>query len=59
MLFLAIELIDKILRLPLFLQAIIAVIVMGIAFALLKRVVKFAIWLVILLALALVYVMYF
>ncbi len=55
---LAVELIDKISRLPLFLQVIIAVIVVGLAFAILKKVVKFAIWLVVLLLLLYLYIMY-
>jgi hypothetical protein len=40
---------ERVSTLPLFLQVVLAVIVVGIAFAILKKVVKFAIWLVILL----------
>jgi hypothetical protein len=53
---LAVEFIDKISHLPLFIQVVLAVIVVGIAFAILKKVVKFAIWLVILLLAVLAYV---
>jgi hypothetical protein len=42
------EFLDKISRLPLFVQVVLAVIVVGIAFAILKKLIKFAIWLVIL-----------
>jgi hypothetical protein len=47
---------DTLSRLPLFIQVILAVIVVGIVFALLKKVVKFAVWLVLLLLLILAYV---
>jgi hypothetical protein len=48
-LFPAMTFIERVSSLPLFLQVVLAVIVVGIAFAILKKVVKFAIWLVILL----------
>jgi low affinity Fe/Cu permease len=46
------DLVVRISALPLFFQVIIAVIVVGIAFSILKKFVKFAVWLVILLAIA-------
>jgi hypothetical protein len=55
-LLLAAGFIESISHLPLFIQVVLAVIVVGIAFAILKKVVKFAIWLVILLLAVLVYI---
>ncbi len=40
------ELIDSISRLPLFLQVVLAVVAVGLGFAILKKLVKVAIWLV-------------
>ena len=53
------ELIQKISHLPLFLQCVIAVIAVGLGFAILKKLVKFAIWLVLIALAIIAYLTYF
>jgi hypothetical protein len=53
------ELLDKISRLPLFLQVILAVIAVGIGFALLRKFVKLAVWLIIIMVAIILYQRYF
>jgi hypothetical protein len=53
------ELIEKISHLPLFLQVILAVIAVGLGFALLKKLIKLAIWLVIIALAIIIYQRYF
>ena len=53
------HLIDKISHLPLFLQVILAIIVVGVGFAIVKKLVKVALWLVLIIVAIMVYQMYF
>jgi hypothetical protein len=55
----AADLIDKISRLPLFLQVVLAVIAVGLGFAILKKLVKVAIWLVLIFLAIVLYQTYF
>lgn len=53
------DLIDNISRLPLFLQVVLAVIAVGLGFAILKKLVKVAIWLVLIVLAIIAYQAYF
>lgn len=53
------NLIDKISHLPLFLQVILAVIVVGVGFAIVKKLIKVALWLVLIIVAIVAYQMYF
>lgn len=53
------EAIDAVSRLPLFLQVVLAVIVVGVGFAILKKFVKLAIWLALIALAIFAYQMYF
>ena len=53
------ELIDSISRLPLFLQVVLAVVAVGLGFAVLKKLVKVAIWLVLIVLAIIAYQTYF
>jgi len=53
------EIIDKISHLPLFLQVVLAVIAVGIGFAILKKLVKVVIWLVLIAMAIMAYQIYF
>lgn len=56
---LAADLVESISRLPLFLQVVLAVIAVGLGFAILKKFVKVAIWLVLILLAIIAYQTYF
>jgi hypothetical protein len=58
-LLIATDLIDSISRLPLFLQVVLAVIAVGLGFAILKKLVKVAIWLVLIVLAIIAYQTYF
>jgi glucan phosphoethanolaminetransferase (alkaline phosphatase superfamily) len=53
------EIIDKISHLPLFLQVVLAVIAVGIGFAILKKLIKVVIWLVVIALAIMAYQIYF
>mgnify|MGYP000567759372 CR=1 FL=1 len=53
------ELIEKISHLPLFIQVVLAVIAVGIGFAILKKLIKVVIWLVIIGVAIIAYLTYF
>lgn len=53
------EIIDKISHLPLFLQVVLAVIAVGIGFAILKKLIKVVIWLVLIALAIMAYQVYF
>jgi hypothetical protein len=58
-LLIASDLIERISRLPLFLQVILAVVAIGLGFAILKKLVKVAIWLVLIALAIFAYQKYF
>lgn len=53
------EIIDKISHLPLFIQVVLAVIAVGIGFAILKKLIKVVIWLVLIALAIMAYQVYF
>lgn len=58
-LLISLDLIESISRLPLFLQVVLAVIAVGLGFAILKKLVKVAIWLVLIVLAIIAYQTYF
>jgi hypothetical protein len=58
-LLMASDLIESISRLPLFLQVVLAVIAVGLGFAILKKLVKVAIWLILIVLAIIAYQTYF
>ncbi|MFY7998882.1 MAG: hypothetical protein ACOVSW_09815 [Candidatus Kapaibacteriota bacterium] len=52
-------LIDRISELPLFIQVVLAVIAVGLAFAIVKKLIKLALWLVLIALALMAYQMYF
>jgi hypothetical protein len=58
-LLMASDLIESVSRLPLFLQVVLAVIAVGLGFAILKKLVKVAIWLVLIVLAIIAYQTYF